>query len=267
VEVLPAVAGAVLAAPGLWGAAGALEPATFPTGWAQARAQIQRQPGPLLALPWHEYLNLHFAGNRRVLNPVPDYFGGDVLASSDPEFADSPNAREQGDPREQHVPPVLDGLDHASDSFRALGIRWAVVLHEVDWQKYSAIERDAGLERTLATPALDLYRVRDWRGPVFDGRNQRLRVDTVVAPWSSVEASGPATWTRPPAAGWLRGTSSTTSTADGLLRLPAGSGPVWYWPAAVAIGADLVVIGGVAWAVLRGRREERTDGTEAPLLD
>src|SRR5207302_6721349 len=203
-EGLPAGAGAGLAAPGRWGAAGALEPATFPTGWAQARAQVQRQPGPLLALPWHEYLNLHFADDRRVLNPVPDYFGGDVLASSNPEFADSPKAREQGDPREQHVPPALDGLDHASGSLRALGIRWVVVLHEVDWQKYSAIERDAGLERTLATPALDLYRVRDWRGLVFDGHDQRLRVDTVVSPWSWVEASGPATWTRPAASGWLR---------------------------------------------------------------
>jgi hypothetical protein len=258
-EVLPAVAGAVLAAPGLWGAGGALEPTAFPTGWAQARAQVHSQPGPVLALPWHEYLNLRFAGGRRVLNPVPDYFGGDVLASSNPEFADSPNAREQGDPREQHVPPLLDGLDHASDSLRSLGIRWVVVLHEVDWGRYAAIERDAGLEHAVATPSLDLYRVRDWRGPVVDDASHRLPIHTVVAPWSWVGASGPATWTRPAASGWMRGTSSTRSTATGLLRLPAGRGPVWYWPAAVAIGADVVVIGGVAWAVVRGRRSERKE--------
>jgi hypothetical protein len=266
IEVLPAVAGVVLAAPGLWGAGGALEPATFPPGWAQARTQVHGQPGPLLALPWHEYLNLKFADDRRVLNPVPDYFGGDVLASSDPEFADSPNAREQGDPREQHIPPLLDHLDHASDQFRALGIRWVIVLHEVDWRDYAAISQDPGLQRTLTTSSLDLYRVLDWKGPIVDDHGRRVRVDTVVQPWSRVSASGPATWTQPGLSGWLRGTSSTRSTATGLLRLPAGRGPVWYWPAALAIGADGVVIGGVFWAVLRRHRAERNDDLQAPLL-
>ena len=253
IEVLPAVAGVVLAAPGLWGANGALEPATFPTGWAAAHAQVERAPGPLLALPWHEYLNLHFADNHRVLNPVPDYFGGDVLASSNPEFADSPKAREQGDPREDHVPPLLDHLDRASGSYRALGIRWVVLLHEVDWRDYTAIDQDPGMQRTLSTPSLDLYRVRDWRGPVVADNGRRVPADTVVAPLSWVSPSGKATWTRPSAPGWLRGTAGTSSTATGLLRLPAGRGPVWYWPATLAMGADVIVIGGVVWALLRRR--------------
>ena len=267
IEVLPAVAGVVLAAPGFWGAGGALEPATFPTAWARASSQVHRQPGPLLALPWHEYLNLKFADDRRVLNPVPDYFGGDVLASSNPEFADSPHAREQGDPREEQIPPLLDHLDHASDSFRALGIRWVVLPHEVDWRDYTAINQDAGLERTLSTPTLDLYRVRGWQGPVVDTRGRRLHVDTLVQPWSWVSPSGPATWTRPAVAGWLRGTSSTRSTATGLLSLPGGRGPVWYWPAALAMAADIVVFGGVVWVVARGHRAKRRDEVESPLPD
>ena len=253
IEVLPAIAGVVLAAPGLWGAGGALEPATFPAGWAAARTQVHRQQGPLLALPWHEYLNLHFVDDRRVLNPVPDYFGGDVLASSDPEFADSPHAREQGDPREQHIPPLLGHLDRASDAFRALGIRWVVLLHEVDWREYTAIAQDAGMQRTVSTPALDLYRVRDWAGPVIGNGRRPVHVHTVVAPLSWVSPSGPATWTRPSSWGWLRGTSATGTTATGLLRLPGGRGPVWYWPAALALGADVVVIGGMAWVLLHRR--------------
>ena len=254
VEVLPAVAGVVLAAPGLWGAGSALEPVTFPAAWSHASAQVDRRPGPVLALPWHEYLNVGFASDRRVLNPVPDYFGGDVLASSNPEFADSPRAREQGDPRERHVPPLLDHLDHVSGALQDLGVRWVVVLHEVDWKQYAAINDDAGLERTLSSGALDLYRVRDWRGPVVDDRGRSVAVHTHAAPWSSVAPSGAATWTRPAATGWLRGTSSAGSTATGLLRLPAGRGPVWYWPAALALAADGVVVAGVTWAVVRGRR-------------
>ncbi|MBV8980032.1 MAG: hypothetical protein JO086_03955, partial [Acidimicrobiia bacterium] len=254
VEVLPAVAGVVLATPGLWGAGGALEPVTFPAAWSRAGAQVDDRPGPVLALPWHEYLNLDFASDRRVLNPVPDYFGGDVLASSNPEFADSPRAREQGDPREPHVPPLLDHLDHASDALRDLGVRWVVVLHEVDWKKYAAINQDAGLERTLSSGTLDLYRVRDWRGPVTDDRGRSIGVHTVASPWSSVAPSGAATWGRPAASGWLRGTSATHSTRTGLLRLPAGRGPVWYWPAALTLVGDAVVLGGVTWVLVRRRR-------------
>ncbi|MBV8161554.1 MAG: hypothetical protein JO265_11585 [Acidimicrobiia bacterium] len=270
IEVLPAVAGIVLAAPGLLGAGGALEPVRFPSGWAEARAQVQRAPGPVLALPWHEYLNLGFADGRRVLNPVPDYFGGDVLVSSNPEFADSPNAREQGDPREEHVPPLLGHLDGASASLRALGVRWVVLLHEVDWRADVAINRDPGMERTVSTPAVDLYQVRDWRGPVAGDRGRPLAVHTVVAPWSWVSASGAATWDRPAASGWLRGTSATSSTAMGLLRLPAGRGPVWYWPAALALGADAIVVAGVgwvAWAALRRRHTETVDNPTVPLPD
>jgi len=267
VEVLPAVAGVVLAAPGFWGAGGALSPATFPAAWSRAGTEVHRQPGPLLALPWHEYLNISFADDRRVLNPVPDYFGGDVLSSSNPEFADSPHAREQGDPREVHIPPLLDHLDHASNAFAALGIRWVVLLHQVDWHQYTAINDDPGLQHILTTPALDLYRVRGWRGPVVDDHGRNVHIDTVVQPWSLVSPSGPATWTRPAQSGWLRGTSSTRSTATGLLRLPAGSGPVWYWPATLAIAADVVVIGGVGWAFVRGRRPQKDNQHEVPLPD
>jgi hypothetical protein len=253
-EALPVVAGAVLAAPALWGVAGALEPATFPAGWAQARAQVHRAPGPVLALPWHEYLDLHFAGDRRVLNPVPDYFGGDVIVSSDPELGDRPPRREQGDPREPHVPALLDHLQDASRDLKALGVRWVVLLHEVDWERYRVIGDDAGMERTLTTSTLDLYRVREWRGPVVDDSGKVVDARTSVAPLSRVAPSGNATWTRPGAAGWLRGTAGTGTTAEGLLRLPAGRGPVWYWPAALALGADALVVGAVVVAVVRGRQ-------------
>jgi hypothetical protein len=257
VEALPAVAAAVLAAPGLWGVGGALEPATFPTGWARARTEVQRAPGPVLALPFHEYLDLSFADRRRVLNPVPDYFGGDVLVSSDPELDKTP-AREQGDPREKHVPPILEHPERASPELSALGIRWVVLLHEVDWRRLAAMEHDPGLQRVVATDALDLYRVRGWRGPVVDDSGRNLEIDTLVQPWSSVGASGPATWTRPATWGWLRGTSGTGTTSTGLLRLPAGSGPVWYWPAALALAADAVVIVGLAGVVVRHRRRQQS---------
>jgi hypothetical protein len=202
-------------------------------------------------------MNLHFAKDRRVLNPVPDYFGGDVIVSSDPELGDRPPRREQGDPREPHVSAALERLPDVSPRLQALGVRWILLLHEVDWERYRAIAEDPGLQRTVATPALDLYRVRGWRGPVVDDHGRRVRATTVVAPWSWVAPSGEAMWTRPGAAGWLRGTAGAGTTANGLLRLPAGRGPVWYWPAALAVGADVLVLAGVVVTGVRGRPTRR----------
>ena len=101
----PAILGLVLARPGLWGAEGRLEPVDLPSEWRQARAAVVREPGTVLALPWHMYLDLSVAGGRRVLNPLPLHLGGDVLASSDPELAEA--AREAADPREDAVIALL----------------------------------------------------------------------------------------------------------------------------------------------------------------
>jgi len=264
IQAVPAIVGAVLAAPGPCGINGALKPADFPAGWARARAAVQRHPGTVLALPWHEYLNLRFADGRRVLNPVPDYFGGDVLASSDPELGDKRRVEEQGDPREQHVAPALTDPAHASDSLTKLGVRWVVLLHEVDWAKYVSLADDPGLRQAVSSPSLALFEVRAWRGPVIDERGNRLPLHNPVQPLADIPSSGPATWERPGLAGWVRGTSSAGTTRTGLLALPPGRGWIWYWPAAVTVAADAVVIFGVGGAVWAGtRRAKRQTSQEA----
>ena len=261
IQAIPAVVGIVLAAPGLWGVNGALEPAKFPSSWADARAEVQQHPGTVLALPWHEYLNLGFADGRRVLNPVPDYFGGDVLASSDPELGDRRTVQEQGDPRERHVLPALDDPAHASDALAKIGVRWVVLLNEVkkDEAKYAGLFDDRGLRQVVRSIPLVLFEVRSWRGPVVDHRGNRLPLRNPVQPVADIPPSGRATWARPGLDGWLRGTSSATVTRDGLLGLPPGRGLVWYWPAAVTIAGDLVVILGVCGAVWVGRRRPKRE--------
>jgi hypothetical protein len=160
---VPAACAVVLAGPGLWGIGGRLEPVQFPQGWAQVRADVQRRPGTVLALPWHEYLDLDFAGGRRVLNPLPDYLGGDVLSSADPELGSG--GEERVDTRGPAVLLALAELRagrSASASLARLGVRWVVVAHEVDWQAYRSVASDPGLEPTLRTPTIDLYVVRAW---------------------------------------------------------------------------------------------------------
>jgi hypothetical protein len=253
--IAPFAVAAALAGPALWGLGGQLEPTTFPHEWHEARHAIAAQPGTVLALPWYQYFTLDIAHDHLVLDIVPYYFGGDVLASSDPNLSRD-RQQEVPDPREQPMNAVLaDARNGArvSDRLVALGVRWIVFQHEVDWQLYTGIPTDPGLERTVAGDTMDLYRVRGWQGPVVAEDGRVVSSQAVAAPLRRVDASGPATYLAPYQAGWLRGWTTTERTSSGLIGLPAGSGPVWFWPALLVIGADLVVGAALLTSVLPGR--------------
>lgn len=218
-----------------------LEPVQFPAGWRQARQLIQSNPGTTLALPWHQYLSLGWARDRLVLNPLPDYLGGDVLTSSDPELG-QPHL-ERVDPREATVDRLLGNLssDQLDPSLAALDVRWIVLLHEVDWQDYAALDGDPSLDAVVHSPELTLYRVRSWIGPVT-ANGAPVRDRTIIRPLHSTASSGPAVLGLPFAVGWLRGWHAAHRTPDGLIGLPSGTGLVWYWPALMVVLAELLWI-------------------------
>lgn len=252
VHALTPIIALALAAPALWGLGGALAPVSFPIGWEAAREAVLAEPGTVVALPWHEYLDIGFAGGRRVFNPTPDYFGGDVVFSSDPELG-RPSA-EQADPREPHVDEIVGqmGLGRSqSQALARLGVRWVVLLHEVDWRRYQSLSDDGGLTAEVRTPTLELYRVKGWAGAMVDASGAAVDHRIPVAPlnWPTAPArSGPLTWNRPAAAGWLRGLQPAKPTPVGTLALPAGKGPIWYWPATVTLLADGLTLTAVVLA-------------------
>ncbi len=251
---LPGIATLVLVAPALWGVGGALEPVRFPEGWFDARMAVDRAPGTVLALPWHQYLDLGFAKDRRIVNPVGDFFGGDVLWSSDPELG--PASQEQADPREPHAARISREVRRGvpqSDALARLGVRWVVLLREVDWRSYRTLADDPGLEHVVRSPSVDLYRVRGWAGPFVDRAGEMIPSDALLAPLVRLDASGPAVWQRPAATGWLRGTAPAGRTELGLVALPAGGGWVWYWPAAVTVLAHAITVIAVVIAGSRRR--------------
>ena len=254
-QAVPAGVALTLALPGLWGVDGRLQPVQLPASWARARSEVVQRPGTVLALPWHRYMDLRVAGGRRVFNPLPDHFGGDVLFSSDPELGRP--RREGADPREPHAPPLLDELRAGrpvSDGLAALGVRWVALLHDVDWRPYAAgLSADPGLEARVRSGTLDLLEVRSWRGPVTDTAGRVVPMRPVVAPLRRLAGSGPARWAQPAARGWMRGWEAAGRTPNGLVSLPAGRGPVWFWPAVVSIVAQVAVAVAVARCLPRGR--------------
>jgi len=76
----------------------------------------------------------------------------------------------------------------------------------------------------------------------------------VVSAWRRVAPSGPARLAAPYQTGWLRGWDAATASPEGLISLPAGSGPVWYWPALVVIIADLVTVSVLVGSLVFGKR-------------
>jgi hypothetical protein len=250
-------AGVALAVPAVGGIDSRLRPVALPSAWREARAAVEAAPGTVLALPWHQYFDVGIDGVRRVLNPVPLLVGGDVLLSSDPEL-DQPERRERIDPRESTADGIVAAAREGhpvSARLAALGVRWVLVLHEADWRRDGGIgAQDAGLRPVVRASTLDLWEVRSWPG-LGVGANTAVVVP-LIEPLLSVPPSV-RVLNRPYAAGWLRGLQPAGEAPGGLLALPEGGGPVWFWPALLVLLADALTAAG-AWASIRARRAGRS---------
>jgi hypothetical protein len=148
----------------------------------------------------------------------------------------------------------------------ALGVRWVFVVHAVDWGELRGISSDdPGLRPVVRSGALDLWEVRGWPGLVVAtdrGGPAATSAGAVpsrplVEPLLLADPSAAATVARPGAGGWRRGTGAATVAPDGQLALPAGSGPVWYWPTVVVLTADVVAAAATGTAVARTARGRR----------
>ena len=253
---LPLAAATWLALPGLWAAGGQLDPVRIPDEWAQARQVVRDGGGTVVSLPWAQYFNLNVAGARRVNDVMPLYLGGDVLVASDPNLDDP--AQERADGRESAMDLLalrVRAGEPVGRQLADLGVRWVVLQHDIDWQTYLSLREDPDLRRVVDGPTLELFEVTGWEGEVVADDGSVLEADSPIAPFTGLAGSGPATWSRPGAAGWLRGLEPASVGADGRLRLPGGTGPVWYWPALVVLVGDLIWLGTVVVAARRTFRE------------
>lgn len=254
VSAAPVVIALVLVAPGLFGAAGSFDPVEIPPSWDEARARIEADPGPVLALPWSTYPRLDISDGRRVVNPLRLHLGGDVVVSSDPGFDDG--RRERADLRE----PVAEDLaarmqdgEAVSAELRDLGVRWIVSI-PVRGRTTDPVPDDPGLALRIDEPSLTLHEVLGW-APARSASGAPRPVDAVVAPWLRAPDE-PLTVTAIPASGgWRRG--GQAARLDGTGLSVGGGGALWY-PWALAVGAaDLAAVGlaALAWR----RRPTRLD--------
>lgn len=242
-----------LIGPSLWGFGGQLEAVPEPEEWTAARRIVTDHPGPVLALPWSQYLRPTLTDGRLVHQPLPTLFGGDVLLASGQGDDASPD--ERADPRQDLAGDLAAHLragESADRELAALGIRWVALVDTID-PSYAGLEQDPSFDPVVEGDDLKLYEVRSHPGAASDDEGRSVDVDTLVAPLASVTATGPVTWFRPGATGWLRGLEPASVSVEGNLGLPDAAGPVWYWPSLLVLAADGITVG----AVVLARRRDR----------
>ena len=74
----------ILALPDLaWGVCGKVAPVHYPSGWTAVAAAINSQPGAVAVLPPGTMRRFSWSGRAPVLDPLPRWVRGDVLATGD----------------------------------------------------------------------------------------------------------------------------------------------------------------------------------------
>lgn len=257
IVLLPLAVAIVVSSYGWWGLNSDLQPTPVPTGWSEARKIIRDGGGTTLALPWTRYLPLRFAESSRAINPVPKFLGTDVLVSSDLGLGGE--SQERSESREAAADEIVRGLlelDTSStlEQLDAIGVRWIIVIHEGSYERFLPALIQLDLEPTLIRPDIELYEVPGWRGGALTSGGDVVSTPMPGSPFATVRDERAFTWFRGHQAGWLRGASPVQRVGPGLFGVPAGRGPIWFWPSVLVVLTDVVVAAAAARVIIRSIR-------------
>jgi len=244
ITLLPLALAIVVSSYGWWGLNSDLQPTPVPDGWNEAREIIRDGGGTTLALPWARYLPLRFAKSSRAINPVPKFLGTDVLLSSDLGLGG--DSKERADSREAAADEIVGDLlelDTSStlEQLDAIGVRWIIVIHEGSYQRFLPALIQLDLEPTLIRPDIELYEVPGWRGEALTSGGEVVATPVPGSPIATVDDERAFTWFRSHQAGWRRGASPLQRVGPGLVGVPSGGGPIWFWPSVLVVLTDAMV--------------------------
>lgn len=253
----------VLAVPGVWGIGGQLDAVAIPPGWEDARRVVRSEPGTVLALPWYQYYNQRYDDGRvrRVLSPLPLYFGGDVLASSDNGL--QADVRERGDPREESaaeaVSTMIEGVGPLSAGLEGLGIRWVALHSTLEISDHSGLFVDPGLNEVIRTPDIVLFEVASWRGAFVTPTGEAVPSTRFGEFAAEVDgrASDAVVWNHPAGPGWRLGGVAAESTSDGLVYFERSAGVAWNVATPLAVLAAAATLVATFVVAVRDRRRRR----------
>lgn len=108
-----------------WGLRGDLDPVHYPAEWSEVASRIDRDPGPVVVLPWAgSYRGFGWNHRRAVLDPAPRFLPGEVLVDDRVYLRGEVVPSE--DPFLVRIRAALGSEDPAA-ALRALGVRWVLL--------------------------------------------------------------------------------------------------------------------------------------------
>jgi len=146
----------------LWGFHGQLQAREYPHDW-YAVNQLVKSTDSVLFLPWHQYMRFSFAHNRNLANPADRFFNASVITSSNPELAGLDHWQNTPEQQvlESHVLPAAQKGDKTlARDLRQLHVSYIMLAKEYDYQRYSYVHQQPGLQLVYDSPTIELYRVK-----------------------------------------------------------------------------------------------------------
>lgn len=237
---------------------GQIASSRLPKGWATVERVTAGRPGNLLVLPWHLYQSYTFTDNRVIANPAPSSFSGDIISSTNPQFAGAPALHR--DPQSAYIERLLaesGGTGAFGALVAPLGVQYVALTSSADWRSYNWLDRQSDLRRIVDTPSIQLF-----KNTAFTDLGRRGG--------SAVQRLSPVAYRIPPGRpgwitvavgyqpGWTLDGHPARATTEGLVSVWAGpSGGVlrfrpWSW-ALIGDAVSLVLLGGLAIALVVAR--------------
>lgn len=156
------------------GLGGGARPHSYPASWYEADRIMGKGDGSMLFLPWHQYMDLRFADNRRIGTPADAFFQRDVVVGDNVEL---PNLESSSNSTRSAYLEYLYSVGSQISVFgRAsspLGIRYIAVDHSADWRQYGWLDNQIDLRKVLDAPDFQLYENLAFQGTVTEVQSLR----------------------------------------------------------------------------------------------
>ena len=143
-----------------WGFNNQLAASAYPKDWYVVEGLLANNSGKAVFLPWHQYMTFDFAG-RIVANPAEAFFGPNMVASHDPEYAGlgpDPAFKDSLWFEKQILPKAKNDTKFGNQLADA-GINYVVLAKDDDYQNYTYLDHKTGLSRVFDGANLVLYKV------------------------------------------------------------------------------------------------------------
>jgi hypothetical protein len=154
------------------GLGGGAKPHSYPASWYEADRLMGSGDGSVLFLPWHQYMDLRFADNRRIGTPASAFFRRDAITGDNVEL---PNlASSSTSPRSGYLEYLYSVGNQISVMGRALsplGVRYIAVDHSADWRQFAWLDHQQDLHKVLDTSDFQLYENLAFHGSVTQVTN------------------------------------------------------------------------------------------------